>query len=529
VPPEQVVAVDAPRSPARPEQRTPLDGDVAPVPEAGVPEARRANASFPVQRVELEVRVSSEAGLGMAGVAVRAMTRSFVPDGVGLEREGRTDAAGVARLDVRPGRVFVYAYTEEDPVATASDDVLCIGAGPFSTGLTLTRSAVVRGRVYDDSSGTGIPGARVSGPDDRRHGIAPTRTDDRGEFELAGWPVDVVAGLMVTAAGYGMEQVKLAVTRDGTWEIPARFGWEKRAGSGGIPWVEVGLVPEKVIFGSVVDRSGAPVTNATLEATGRFLTMARMAHRDRASAAVSDGGGFELDGLRSDITHSIRVRAPGFLDESAVSRPTVLTDLGEVVLEPVYFVEGVVVDREGQALPGLRVECVSVEKQVPHPSWDPEDGTRLDRDGFSGHFPIASSGYTSEAGRFRIEGGSTPELELRVGFPRRALHEQTLRRPSAGNLDCGQIVLEEGVSIVSFRVPDLPPGGGGVGGRLEATLALPGAEDRVFSRVPCSPDGDVVVSWPVGERLVDVIIVDTESGRVLLERRGQSLEQLQAD
>ena len=470
----------------------------------------------------LEVRVLSPTGSELEGITVRTKTKAFFLEGAAdVSQRGLTNSDGVVFMDVPPGRVTVSAYREGTPLMAAFGTVACIGEGPFLAEIALEPTAQVAGRVFDEISGAAIVGAWVEGARGRKLGLLPSQTDENGEFIVQGWPVDVMTGLTVTADGFGKEQIKLAITNTGYWEIPARYGWELKAGNGGTPWADVSLVPEKAIIGEVVSGAGEHIENATVRATGRFLTMARMAHVEHEESAGTPSGHFELKKLRSDITHSVRISAPGYLDTTFVSAPNVVAELGQIVLNEAYYVKGVVLDGAGQSIPGIRVECESIEGEVPHPSWDPNDGSISQRDGFSGHFSARSFGYTDCDGSFELKGLNSSQLMLRFGQARMAVQERVILRSNGNVLDCGQVVIGDDISVVSCRV-SLPREV--VATNLEAIIAVPGGE--AFSQVPCRADGSFDTWWPAKCQRADVLVVDPTDRSIQLELRGVLLEDL---
>lgn len=472
-------------------------------------------------RASLEVHIVDSNGMASPGVIVRAKTKAYTPaDQASVVRHAITDSEGAALIEVLPGRVVVSAYRDGVALQAAHCEVFCVGDGPFAVDMALQPTANVAGRVVDQLSGKGLSGVEVQCSNRKKLGLSPVTTGADGRFDIQGWPLDVMTGLKTHAEGYGDEQVKLAITSNGAWEIPARFGWETKAGDGGTPWVEVTLVPEKTVIGTVRSRAGKILEGATVSATGRFLTMAHMAHTDKRMSTVDFDGRFEITGLRSDITHSIRVSAPGYLDVALIAAPNVIVDIGDVVLDVAYSVRGTIVDMNGQCIPGLRVECESVEDEIPHLEWDPENGIISERDGFSGHYPVQAFGYTNGKGHFEIDGVNSEQLVLRVGQLRRPIHEELLVRPSGGVLDRGQIVIEA-AEVASCQV-DLPQGSQEI--PLDAVIATTGGD--AFSRVPCSSAGEFETWWPKSCRHADVLIVHAQDGTTEMELRGISLADL---
>ncbi len=493
----------------------------APLLNAALIESSANENQVSAPRASLEVRIVDFNGIASPGVSVRAKTKAYtLAEQASVIRHAITDSEGAARIEVLPGRVVVSAHREGIALHAAHCEVFCVGQGPFVVDMALQPTANVAGRVVDQESGKGLSGVEVQCSNRKKLGLDPAITGGDGCFNLQGWPLDVMTGLKTRAEGFGEEQVKLAITSNGAWEIPARFGWETKAGDGGTPWVEVTLVPEKTVVGTVRSRAGKIIEGATVSATGRFLTMAHMAHTDERRSTADIDGHFEISGLRSDITHSIRVRAPGYLDVAQIAAPNLIVDIGDVVLDVAYSVRGTIVDMNGQGIPGLRVECESVEDEIPHLEWDPENGTVSERDGFSGHYPVQAFGYTNDKGEFEVGGVNSERLALKVGQLRRPMHEEIIVRPSRGILERGQIVIEA-AQVASCRV-DLPQTSQRTA--LEAVIATTGGD--AFSRVPCSTNGEFETWWPENCKRADVLIVHPLKGTTEMELRGVSLADL---
>jgi hypothetical protein len=158
------------------------------------------------------------------------------------------------------------------------------------------------------------------------------------------------------APGYGVAVRYLRIDADGAWKIPGRTADEQSLRGTGTPWIELVLVPERVVRGRVRDEHGRPLAGARVAAEGFFHAQAAVATRDSREARSDADGSFALAGLRSDIGHSLLVEAQGraaALRELEAGATEI--DAGELVLARETVLSGVVIDPAGLPLGGIEV------------------------------------------------------------------------------------------------------------------------------------------------------------------------------
>lgn len=130
------------------------------------------------------------------------------------------------------------------------------------------------------------------------------------------------------------------------------------------------------LTGRVVEADGTPVPDLGVELIEvrpfRFLaTLPGVEPADeppavRSAARTDAGGRFRLDGARLHGVHALAIDAGGprgdlvFLSEGLLSGE--VRDVGDVVLEPVALVTGVVVDEHGAPIAGARVRVLGLEQ-----------------------------------------------------------------------------------------------------------------------------------------------------------------------
>ena len=200
--------------------------------------------------------------------------------------------------------------------------------------VTLETGLVIRGSVRD-REGNPVPGARVSasskGRIERSEGEAVTESD--AAFVIAG----LRAGpheLIAAAAGYATAR--------------------SQAEPGGSP-VTLVLQPGGEITGRVVDARGDPVDDADVES--QATDDPRWGPRGTSGRSDEGDGRFELRDVAAG-TYVLQVRASGRGEASVTAvrvEPGRPTNVGTVMLSRGGVVQGVVVDADGQGIPGATI------------------------------------------------------------------------------------------------------------------------------------------------------------------------------
>lgn len=182
------------------------------------------------------------------------------------------------------------------------------------------------------------------------------------------------------------------------------------------------------LAGTVSDPSGAPISGASISATG--LGPAGMLVWKTTS---TDDGGFELGGLFPEPLDMLSASAAGY---SAVTRRQVAPggDELELVLQPTGSIAGVVVGLAGEPLPSFVVEvhrAASAESQTG--PWFKAPVKRA---------------FESDDGAFAVDGLSAGRYTLAITAPGHAPGTVDAFEVRAGEaIDVGRVRLEEGLTL----------------------------------------------------------------------------------
>ncbi len=338
----------------------------------------------------------------------------------------RTDSHGFVRQRFSPGLLSVVAWNE-----TSAGGPFEVSVGPAEAPeleIALQPTLPVEGRVVDASTGEGLGGAQVSVWTFAESDTVVTGAD--GTFLHPRFPTDAFAEqLRVTLPGFGAQVCYLEASEEG-WSVPSPTREDAAVQGTGTPWVEIALVPNLEITGKIVGAGGAVVPGARIEAEGFYYVLPSVASRDAAEASSSEDGSFRLEGLRSDIGHSLRVRAEGFADrvlelEGDLDRTL---DLGRIWLSPQALLSGVVLDPDGTPVEDILVELI--------PRGEPSEGIRESTvdTGLRTHGESFRT-RTDPAGVFDFPGLSPGEFSLHVARDSESVlvHEVSLSGCSAND------------------------------------------------------------------------------------------------
>ncbi len=271
------------------------------------------------------------------------------------------DADGRVHLELAPGNVRATAWSAQ-ACALPVRARLALGS-PARLELALEPAYPVAGRVLDARTGAPVAGAEVA-----LWTFAERDTvvsDANGSFLHPRFPARAPAQqIAARAPGYGVAVRYLRIDADGAWKIPGRTADEQSLRGTGTPWVELVLVPERVVRGRVRDEHGRPLAGARVAAEGFFHAQAAVATRDSREARSGADGSFALAGLRSDIGHSLLVEAQG---RAAARREleagAAEIDAGELVLARETVLSGVVIDPAGRPVAGIEVVLREAEPE----------------------------------------------------------------------------------------------------------------------------------------------------------------------
>lgn len=402
-------------------------------------------ASADEARLELSVVAGRNGTLEPQAHADLALTLRDAGADRGPIQRHRTDAAGRLVLALPPGLLWVTAWSE-DRAGEPVERELRAGESTELV-LELLDCATVVGEVRDAGSGHPIAGARVSLGWRREFDHA--LTDLEGFFELQRVAFsDAYEKLVVDADGYGPEQVFLRTHATGRWSIHALSESARAASGASLPaQVSLELWSTAQYRGRVVDDRGLPVRDARVEALGYYTILRGASTPDRASTRSDDSGAFVLTGLRSDITHSVSVRAAGLAEW--VRRPEWVEgrndhDLGVIHMAPQAQLTVAVVDASGAPAEALRVDVRAARTPASEAGGAaPPDEPRGRR---SDYVPraIRRDARTDASGYVRFDELPAGSYELSLSLSRRF-----------GSIAREHVVLAEGQDVVAplFRVP----------------------------------------------------------------------------
>lgn len=316
----------------------------------------------------LEVRVT-RAGRAEAGAVIELVHEPRAAAG-GVSPTPAlhaSDEQGELRLELAPGTVRAVAWSADACAlpASATLDTLT----PARLELELEPAFPVAGRVLDASTGAPIANASVALWTFAEHDTVTTGPD--GSFRHPRFPARAPSQqIAARAPGYGAAARYLRVAEDGSWKLPACTAGEQSVKGTGTPWVELALVPELRVRGSVVDEHGQPLAAARVSVEGFYQVLPSVAARDFAVTASDEAGHFELAGLRSDIGHSLLIETAGFAHEllelgddaselgvnaSKLGGDARELDLGMLVLARETVLAGAAIDADGLPLAGVEV------------------------------------------------------------------------------------------------------------------------------------------------------------------------------
>jgi len=372
-PASRLVALEAaPERRASPGEAATTADPAPPAPPPPEPSGRAAahDAATDSRTAGLDVVVvdaRTGAPVPSATVEVWTWAQALDPDDPGVASFLRTDRAGRVAARLEPGDARVAAWSGS--LASGSRDAVLIAGDRQRVELALEPALPVGGVVRDARTGRGIPDARVSFWTVAEGDVVRTETD--GRFLHPRFPPgDAAQQVRVEASGYAPTTRYLEVRPDGRWDAPSALG-DAPAFQSGPAWIEVALVPELVVQGLVTDAAGEPIAAAEVLAEGYVYVLPSVASSDGARGRTGEDGAFELRGLRSDVGHSLLVRAPGRAELLLELPAAESHELGELRLEPERVMAGVVVDADGHPVEGVRVALVVAPEVAAHAESDP--------------------------------------------------------------------------------------------------------------------------------------------------------------
>lgn len=364
----------------------------------------------------------------------RARVHTAITDG-----EGRF---GFAALPPSDYQLHVRVDGEPSPIETAR-----VSAGETTERrLVVPTGREVRGRVISADGGRPIVSASLRSASD---GSEVVSTDTEGRFELAGLPVSDETWMQVSASGYGRKLVSIVPQTDA---------------------IEIQLESASTWSGRVRTVAGAPIEGAYVAAVARDMLEADrrrgMMQTDWCATHTTASGEFELADVRSDLTHLLFVRKPGFGARwiEVPKQGGAVRDLADITLATELRLEGRVVDADQQPVRGVRVTLAP---------------TRIDDDVLASFAALMAGSYraratmTDDAGGFRIGELARGTYELSAalssdeagGTAQVVVTDVTVREPFVLTLERGRAIVgrvtDESGRAIDALVSLHPAGGGG--------------------------------------------------------------------
>jgi protocatechuate 3,4-dioxygenase beta subunit len=324
-------------------------------------------------------RVVDEAGRPISGATLRPETFEGrgLPALVGETMAGSSGADGSFALGPLPAGSLGLLVSHRGHANGRVEAVVRSRQAADLRDVALETGLAVRGRVRD-REGAGLPGILVRAEPARggEGATADAETDADGAFSLSGLPAGAYA---VVAEAAGFARARASAT------------------AGGAP-VEIVMDVGGTISGRVVDAEGRPVEGATV--------FGESAEPDSSPARSwvygttgEDGEGRFTIRDATPTTYVLRVRASGTGEASLAGVEVAAgrtTDVGTVTLARSGTLTGVVVDTDGEGVPGATV-LVQREATVSH-----------------GDDPRAQ---TDTAGTFEVRGVRPGRVDLVVSHP----------------------------------------------------------------------------------------------------------------
>ncbi|MBI5432597.1 MAG: sigma-70 family RNA polymerase sigma factor [Planctomycetes bacterium] len=384
----------------------------------------------------------------LAGVRVEA---TFRPDRIthtrALAVATTTDEQGVYRFaSLSPGPYTLRVELADAP--SVSSSVTVWPGESTARNLVVESGRTVRGRVVDAPTSAPIVGALVSDFSSFTRAVA---TDAHGEFVLDGIPPRRDAMLRARAPGYGVSTIRVAQ---------------------GVEPVLVPMQRASTWRGRVVDELGAPLSDAYVAAVAHEVLEADrgrgVQQSDRVVTRTDAQGAFELVDVRTDVTHWLFARKPGFGTRwiAVPKEPQNDRDLPDVVLEASAAIAVRVIDEHGAPVAGawvwIRGVASSSAENAPPPAMLERLGVREVR--------------TAADGSARVADLARDSYEVKASLrPGGALAIENVVLSAPGEVQDLELELARGRAIRG-RVVD------GAGRPLDAIVTLEQAELGTWSR-----------------------------------------------
>ena len=319
----------------------------------------------------------SGAGVPGGAVVLTSDVAGYVP--VATAETGPDGAFSLDRVEA--GRVLLECrapgYADPSPRALE-----LVPGQTTEVRVELSRGRVARGRVFEAHTGHPIPDARVR----QIWSSATTTTGPDGRYRLTGISPHGSLDLQVEADGWARTEARMSPGVDGVSEV------------------DFALEPGRRIRGRVVDHEGAAVAGAGVTAAGASFD-GDTRGTDWVVARTEGDGSFQLDGLRTDLDHVLRVVSRGH-GTQLWDLPGALEDLGTLVLPPSTLLAGTVTGEDGRPVTDIEI-WIRTSPETRGALGAPVRET-------AGRLASERSGRCDDLGRFAFANMAPGTVEVRV-------------------------------------------------------------------------------------------------------------------
>jgi RNA polymerase sigma factor (sigma-70 family) len=343
----------------------------------------------------------------------------------------RTDADGrYAATGVAAGAFQVWVQPKDAPDPPWPGRLDIVAGAELSLDFVVESGKTLHGRVTDERTSAPIFDALVGEGGWRERFV---HTDRNGEYQYKGCPDRQVRLLSVIADGYGKQNVVVPVLETGTTQT-----------------VDVKLSRGRVVRCRVVARDGTPLAGA-LAAAVAYGDGKNAGDIDERTATSGTDGKVEIGSVRADLSHVLFVRKEGFGTAVHDLPPNELesnvVDLGDVALDPMAIVSGVVVDGKGLPIPAQPVSLVGSNADRAAAGGSDPNSKRVESRPVD-RYVVSRRARTDDLGRFSFADVAPGEFRVRawlegVEDPGEAVAHVT----SGSRVTDLKIVLDEGLVI----------------------------------------------------------------------------------
>jgi hypothetical protein len=277
----------------------------------------------------------------------------LAPDGPRIEWSGETDETGNYIAEGFAAGPLVLVVTPPEGASALAPLVLKEGERR-EVSVEVPAGVSVVGRVTAADGGTPIAGAEVTAESFRPRAVL---TNVEGRYELP-YVHSQDSRVIVSARAPGYGRFELALDPS----------------TGSVLQADFELARGRVVKGRLVSRAGTPVPGAIVRAYGRW-DREPITRSDDVSTRTGENGEFQLDGVRTDLTHLLLVRKERFATSAVATIPQGEAgdlDLGDLAIGAGAILSGTVSTPDGKpvrAIVNLKPQACQGLAQCPLECW----------------------------------------------------------------------------------------------------------------------------------------------------------------